>query len=86
MNVQHSDCDADGQGHEYHGEEEVFSEERDGQGRRRDDLGQQEEEDGQRQEDRDAEGHLKWNNRFLSLVQDWNHVQKKTFSPESEGR
>ena len=58
MNIEHADGDADGEGDQDHGEEEVLAEQRNGQRRRWDDLGQQQEEHSQREQNRDAECHL----------------------------
>lgn len=59
MDVQHDHGHADRHGHQDHGEQQVFPEERDGQGRRRDNLGQQQEEHGQWHEYVTAQGHLR---------------------------
>ena len=47
MDVEDADGDANGEGDENHGEEEVFSKQGNGQGRRGDNFRQQQEEDRQ---------------------------------------
>lgn len=58
MNVQHDHGHADRHGHQDHGEQQVLSEQRHGQGRGRYDLGQQQEEHGERHEYVTAQRHL----------------------------
>lgn len=58
VDVQHAHTGDDGEGHQHHGEHQVFSNERHIQWGRRNDLWDQKQEDGESQEDGDAEGHL----------------------------
>ena len=56
--TQRVDGEKNGQGHNDHGEKEVFPDEWDDEGCWRIDVGQQQKEDGQCQEDRDGERDL----------------------------
>ena len=58
MHVEHSHGDADGEGDQDHGEEQVLPQERHRQRCGRNYFRQQQEEDGQGEQDGDAKGHL----------------------------